>query len=120
MYTNHSWNVRNAFHNYLQHISQNIRCNIIDRYPPYTLRTPAVYTDSSYPHIHSQPRNDTNIHEHNEFPTTKQQQTYTGEINLPLRLTECTPTIRGMYATHFAKYSMQYRRPNNKKTRRKN
>ena len=47
-----------------------------------------------------------NIHEHNEFPTTTQLKTYTGEINLPLRLTECTPTIRGMYATHFVKYSM--------------
>ena len=57
MYTNHSWNVRNTFHNYLQHISQNIRCNIINRYPPYTLRTPTVYADLSCPHIHSQPRN---------------------------------------------------------------
>jgi|GEM_PF-654424 len=63
-------------------------------HPPYT----PIYRARIYIHNHE---TTTNTHEHNEFPTTKQQQTYTGEINLPLRLTECTPTIRGMYATHF-------------------
>ena len=66
---------------------------------PYMLQTPAVYATNTH-HIRRF------IVPAYTFTTTKQQQTYTGEINLPLRLTECTPTIRGMYATHFVKYSM--------------
>ena len=121
MYTNHSWNVRNTFHNYLQHISQNIRCNIINRYPPYTLRTPTVYADLSCPHIHSQPRNNKTHTRTQRIPNHETIKNIHGrDKSAPLRLTECTPTIRGMYATHFVKYSMQYNRPNNKQTRRKN
>ncbi|MBF1477263.1 hypothetical protein, partial [Prevotella pallens] len=56
-----------------------------------------IYRARIYIHNHE---TTTNTHEHNEFPTTKQLNIYTGEINLPLRLTECTPTIRGMDATH--------------------
>ena len=66
MYTNHSWNVRNTFRKIFDAISQTDTNCIRYKYPPYTLRTPTVYADLSCPHIHSQPLNDTNIHEHNE------------------------------------------------------
>ena len=93
MYTNHSWNVRNTSHNYLQHISQNIRCNIIDRYPPYTLRTPTVYADLSCPHIHSQPRNN-NKH-------TRTQRIHNHEtIKYIYGRDKSAPTPNGMYTNH--------------------
>ena len=93
MYTNHSWNVRNTFHNYLQHISQNIRCNIIDRYPPYTLRTPTVYADLSCPHIHSQPRN-------NNKHTRTQRIPNHETIKYIYGRDKSAPTPNGMYTNH--------------------
>ena len=93
MYTNHSWNVRNTFHNYLQHISQNIRCNIINRYPPYTLRTPTVYADLSCPHIHSQPRNN------NKHTRTQRISNHETTTNIYGR-DKSAPTPNGMYTNH--------------------
>ena len=60
---------------------------------PYMLQTPAVYATNTH-------RIRRFIVPAYTFTTTKQLKIYTGEINLPLRLTECTPTIRGIYATH--------------------